>query len=408
MNYIKKIVLDYKHLHLIKDKNLEIDVFDYFSNSLQIRSDEEFKILKEFYEENIITDNVTFNFLYIEISKKLKEYGYDSITPNNSKDFLTRNYDDFAKNPKKYEKHISILCNDDFYFMQFIVSDKARSNILSNSEDVISKCGNIKVLYNYLKIKKNKQELEKRKEIILNHIKKNINIYFHDESFYLDFYSTLKKILSHLKQWDHKEWIEFEDYFSSFINKKNNNLKYINIYISYLVTFKKESKIINSIINRLEIDHNVLSYLINCVKDENVNVNQYLKEKIRTPMDAYIYIESLEKIDSKKVPEFILDLIASDYYTSFNFFLYHYDDFGRFYQLENRMLKEKDLFMICKYIINFVKKPWKKAEPLLKENNYYWEIYSDFINAEDKQNYQDPLPEIGEDEEDQLIQINII
>ena len=110
-----------------------------------------------------------------------------------------------------------------------------------------------------------------------------------------------------------------------------------------------------------------------------------------------MYIETTTKDiqseeDLKKIPSFILDLLASDYSAFFDFFIYHLDRKKiRFVQIEKRMLEERNLRAICKYVFYLIKGPWKEAEPILKQNEEYWKVYKNFIESKNKEDFEDPF-----------------
>jgi hypothetical protein len=395
MKNLKKIEFDDSTIHLLNDKSIKINIYDYSDYSVKIKNDEDFQKLKDFYEQNYFNDNLSFNYVYLKVSKKLEFNGYNALTPQKSLTFLKKNYDDIKNNKEKYLKYFIMLCQDDMEFKNFIITEKIKKlQILNLYKDVITKYGSTDILYDYLKQSENKQELDERKNLIMDHIKKNSNLYYNEQSYFSSLYKQLMDCFNFLKQRKEKDWRELEDYLLEFI-KQDSRSFYTNFYFLYCNIFKKESLFLNSIITKFSADHTVLKYLLNNVSDKNL-VDEYLKNKITTPIEAYVYIESIDDIESeddlKKIPSSILNLLASDYSVFFNFFIYHLDRKKiRFYQIEKRMLEEKNHLAIWKYIYNLLRGPWKEAEPILKENEEYWEIYNDFINSDDKEDYEDTL-----------------
>lgn len=395
MKKLKKIEFDDSTIHLLNDKSIEINIYEYFNYTVKIKNDEDFENLKKFYEQNYFDDNLSFNYVYLQVSKKLDFNGYNTLTPQKSLDFLKENYDDIKNNKQKYLKYFIMLCQDDLHFKSFIITEKIKKlQILNLYKDVIAKYASTDILYDYLRQSKNKQELDERKNIIIDHIKKNSNLYYNEQSHFSSLYKQLTNCFSFLKQIREKDWKELEDYLLEF-TKQDSKSFYTNLYFSYCNIFKKESSFLNSIITNFSADHAVLKYLLNNVSDKKL-VDEYLKNKITTPIEAYVYIESIDDIESeddlKKVPLSILNLLASDYSVFFNFFIYHLDRKKiRFYQIEKRMLEEKNHLAIWKYIYNLLRGRWKEAEPILKENDEYWEVYIDFIKSKNKEIFDDPF-----------------
>lgn len=395
MKKLKKLMFDDSTISLLNDKSIKIDIYDYFDNNKKIENDNNFQNLKRFYEQNFFTNNLSFNYTYLQVSKKLDFNGYDALTPKKSYDVLKENYNDIINNKEKYKKYFIILCQDDIEFKGFIIKEKIEnSQILNLYKDVIIEYGSTEILYDFLRQSKDKKELNERKNMIIDHMKKNSVLYYNEKSYFSSLYKELKNCFDFLKERKEKDWKELEDYLSILI-KKNPHSSYMSLYLKYCDVFKKESKFINSIINELPIDHEIVHYAVNNISDKKV-INEYLKNKITTPMEAYIYIESTDDIESeedlKKIPSFILDLLASDYSTFFNFFIYHLDRKKiRFYQIEKRMLEEKNHLAICKYIFYLIKGPWKEAEPILKEDDEYWQTYMNFLNTKNKENFEDPF-----------------
>ena len=395
MKKLKKIQFDDSTIFLLKDKSIKIDIYEFHTDNMKIKNDEDFKKLKEFYEQNYFNDNLSFNDVYLYVSKKLEKNGYDAITPDKAFDVLKENYKDIKNNKEKYVKYFITLCQDDIAFKRFFILEKIEGlQIVNLYKDIFSQYCSTTVLYYYLRQSKNKQEIDERKNIIMDHIQKNSNLYHNERDYFSSLYNQLINCFDFLKKWKEKDWKELEDYLLEFI-KKDHQPYYTNLYLKYCNIFKKESEFINSIINQLSLDHEIIKYLLNNVSDKKL-VDEYLKNKITTPMEAYIYIESTDDIESeedlKKIPSFILDLLASDYSTFFNFFIYHLDRKKiRFPQIEKRMLEEKNHLAIWKYICHNLKKRWKEAESILKEKDEYWETYMNFLNIKNKENFEDPF-----------------
>jgi CRISPR/Cas system-associated protein endoribonuclease Cas2 len=392
MKHLKKIIIGYENIKLLYNDSVKIIEYEYISSSL--KKNEEFKALKEFYEKDFfIENNLSFNKMYVKIIKVLWSYEYDCITPQEALDFLSKNYDRVFNDHKKYIKYFIILCyNDDSYLKKFISENKDK--ILKN-EDIIFKYFDIQNLSLYIKIINDKSNLEKYKKIILNHLKKNIKIYLLNLS--NDDYALikgLKDFIAFLKESGEKDWQELEDYLLFLINNHHVS-HFLNILINYLVKFEKESKEVNAIILNSAVDHLIIDYVMKLTNEEFKNY--YLKNKIKSTWDAYIFYEASNIKKLSEFPSFILDLIALDYNICFSYFLSNVNITGRFTQLENRMLKEKNYSAICKYVITFLKDRWKEAEPILKENDEYWKIYNDFIDSDDKEYYDDPLEDLYQD-----------
>lgn len=391
MKKLKSIIIDYDNLRLLYDNSTEINHFQY--NSTFVKKDEEFKALKEFYEKDFfIENNLSFNEMYIKIIKILWYYQYDCTTPQKALNFLSKNYDTVFDNPKKYIKYFIILCSDDSYFKKFINENK---NKIIKNEDIFFKYLDIQNLFSYIKTISDKSNLERSKKIILDHIKENIDTYLLDLSEqHHGLIRGFNSFFEFLSQSNQKEWKELENYLLFLIKKNNNNLDLIDIFMNYLTIFKKESKKINSILLSPDfpVNHFIIQYVMNYTNEEFKKY--FLKTKITSPWDvnAFIQTQNLKLISD--IPSFMLDIIATDYVVCFNYFLSNVNINGRFYQLEKRMLKEKNFAAICKYVISFLKRPWKEAETILKESDEYWEIYNDFINSDDKEDYEDPLEDL--------------
>ena len=123
MKKLKSIIIDYNNLRLLYDHSIEINQLEY--SSTFVKTDEEFKVLKEFYEKDFfIENNLSFNKMYIKIIKILWHYQYDCITPQEALDFLSKNYDKVFNDPKKYIKYFIMLCNDNSYLKKFINENK--------------------------------------------------------------------------------------------------------------------------------------------------------------------------------------------------------------------------------------------------------------------------------------------
>ena len=391
MKKLKSIIIDYNNLRLLYDHSIEINQLEY--SSTFVKTDEEFKVLKEFYEKDFfIENNLSFNKMYIKIIKILWHYQYDCITPQEALDFLSKNYDKVFNDPKKYIKYFIMLCNDNSYLKKFINENK---NKIIKNEDIIFKYFDIQNLSLYIKKINDQSNLERTKKIILDHVKKNIDKYLFALS-EKDYVLTrgFDSVFKFLSQSNQKEWKELENYLLFLIKKNNNNLHLIDIFMNYLTTFKKESKEINSIIlsANAPVNHFIIEYVMNYTNEEFKKY--YLKTKITSPWVVNIFIEAQDLKLISDIPSFMLDIIATDYVVCFNYFLSNVNINGRFYQLEKRMLKEKNFAAICKYAINFLKGPWKEAESILKESDEYWEIYNDFINSDDKEDYEDPLEDL--------------
>jgi hypothetical protein len=395
MKKLKKIEFDDSTIHLLNDKSIKIDIYNYSNYSVKIKNDEDFENLKQFYEQNHFTNNLSFNYVYLQVSKKLDFNGYDTLTPQKSYDVLKENYDDIRNNKEKYVKYFITLCQDDIEFKGFIITEKIKNlQIINLYKDVIIEYGSTNILYDFLRQSKDKQELDERKNMIIDHMKKNSVLYYNERNHFSSLYKELTDCFDFLKKRKEKDWKELEDYLLEFV-KQDSRSFYTDIYFSYCDIFKKESSFLNSIITNFSANHAVLKYLLNNVSDKNL-VDEYLKNKITTPIEAYVYIESIDDIESendlKKVPSSILNLLASDYSVFFNFFIYHLDRKKiRFYQIEKRILEEKNHLAIWKYIYNLLRGRWKEAEPILKENNEYWEIYNDFIKSKNKEDFEDPF-----------------
>ena len=392
MKKLKSIIVDYNNLRLLYDRSVEINQLEY--NSTSVKTDEEFKVLKEFYEKDFfIENNLSFNKMYIKIIKILWHYQYDCITPQEALDFLSKNYDKVFNDPKKYIKYFIMLCNDNSYLKKFINENK---NKIIKNEDIIFKYFDIQNLSLYIETINDKSNLEKTKKIILDHIKKNIDKYLFalSENDYASF-RGLGLVFKFLSKSNQKEWKELENYLL-FLIKQNDNLHLIDIFIYYLTIFKKELKEINSIIlnNNVSINHSIVQYVMNYTNEEFKKY--FLKRKITSPWDVVIFKEAQDLKLVSDIPSFMLDIIVYDYAVCFTYFLSNVNINGRFYQLEKRMLKEKNFAAICKYAISFLRGPWKEAETILKESDEYWEIYNDFINSDDKEDYEDPLEEFFE------------
>lgn len=395
MKKLKKIEFDDSTIHLLNDKSIKINIYNYFNQSVKIKNDQDFQKLKNFYKENYFNDNLSFNNVYSKVSKKLDFNGYDVLTPQKSLAFLKKNYDDIKNNKQKYLKYFIMLFQDDIEFKNFIIIEKIKKlQILNLYKDEIAQYCNTDILYDYLKESKNKKELDERKNLIIDHIKKNSNLYYSEQDYFASLYKQLINCFGFLKQRKEKDWKELEDYLLEFL-KEDPKSSYMNVYLKYCYIFEKESNTINSVINLIPTNHEVIKYLLNNVSDKNL-ANEYLKNKINLPIEAYIYIESIDDIksedDLKKIPSFILNLLASDYSIFFNFFIYHLDRKKiRFREIEKRMLEERNHLVIWKYIYNLLKGRWKEAEPILKENDEYWQVYSDFIKSKNKEDFQDPF-----------------
>lgn len=390
MKKLKSIIINYNNLRLLYDRSIQINHFEY--NSTSVKTDKEFKVLKEFYEKDFfIENNLSFNEMYVKIIKILWHYQYDCITPQEALDFLSKNYDTVFNDPKKYIKYFIMLCKDDSYLKKFINENK---NKIIKNEDIIFNYFDIENLSLYIKIINDQSNLERTKKIILDNIKKNIDKYLLDLS--EKNYALIRgfgSVFKFLSQSNQKEWKELENYLL-FLIKENDNLHLIDIFINYLIILKKESKEINSIIlsANVSVNHSIIEYVMNYTNEEFKKY--YLKTKITSPWDVNIFVEAQDLKLISDIPSFMLDIIASDYVVCFSYFLSNVNVNGRFYQLEKRMLKEKNFAAICKYAISFLKGPWKEAESILKENDEYWEIYNDFINSDDKENYEDPLEDL--------------
>ena len=390
MKNLKSIIIDYNTLKIIYDRSIEIKRFQY--NSSNFKTDEEFNSLKEFYQKDFfIENNLSFNKMYIKIIKTLWHYYYDCITPQDALNFLSKNYDTVFNNPKKYIKYFIMLCSDDSYLKKFINENK---NKIIKNEDIIFNYFDIEKLSLYIKIINDQSNLERTKKIILDHVKENIDKYLlelseGDHVLFRGFSVFFKFLL----QSNQKEWKELENYLLSLI-KENHNLQFIEIFTNYLIIFKKELKEFNSFIlnNNVLVSHSIIEYVMNYTNEEFKN--SFLKRKIIHPWDVNTFIEAQNLKLISDIPSFMLDIIASDYVVCFSYFLSNVNINGRFYQLEERMLKEKNLAAICKYAITFLKGPWKEAEPILKQNKEYWEIYTDFLNSDDKENYEDPFEDL--------------
>ena len=244
MKKLKSIIIDYNNLRLLYDRSIEINQLQY--NSSYAKTDEEFKVLKEFYEKDFfIENNLSFNQMYIKIIKILWHYQYDCVTPQQALNFLSKNYDTAFNNPKKYIKYFIMLCSDDSYLKKFINENK---NKIIKNEDIIFKYFDIENLSLYIKTINDQSNLERTKKIILDHVKKNIDKYLfalseNDHASIRGFDSAFK----FLSQSNQKEWKELENYLL-FLIKKDNKSDFIDIFINYLIIFKKELKEFNSII----------------------------------------------------------------------------------------------------------------------------------------------------------------
>ena len=196
MKKLKKIQFDDSTISLLKDKSIKIDIYEYHTNNMKIESDEDFEKLKEFYEQNYFNENLSFNNVYLYVSKKLEKNGYDAITPDKAFDFLVKNYNDIPNNKQKYLKYFIVLCQDDMAFKRFFIFEKINGfQILNLYKDIFSQYCSTNVLYDFLRLSKNKQEIEERKKIIIDHIQKNSNLFHNERGYFSILYNNrMKKI----------------------------------------------------------------------------------------------------------------------------------------------------------------------------------------------------------------------